>query len=148
MKKIKFAPKKIFDQILEWTVIPTFDLVIQYGNEGVIIVKRKIAPYKNQWALPGLRMFKGENIDDTLRRIARDELGLEIDPEHRVFLGQYVGKFSTEHHRQDISTGYLVRIPQKPIVLNPAHFSTFNIVKHIPANMGGMYKFYLRKYFK
>jgi hypothetical protein len=45
--KVKFAPKEIFEKILEWAVIPTFDLVIEYGNKGIIVVKRKIAPYKN-----------------------------------------------------------------------------------------------------
>lgn len=48
---LKYAPQEVFEQILEWTVvIPTFDLVIEYGNQGVILVKRKIPPYQHQWA--------------------------------------------------------------------------------------------------
>jgi len=151
MAKIKFAPREIFEQILEWAVIPTFDLVIEYGNKGVIIVNRKIAPYKNQWALPGLRMFKGENIEDALVRIADKELGLKIDPSQREFLGQYVGKFTTEHNRQDLSTGYYIRIPSmQEIKLNEDHFSSMRYIasrEGIPSRMGTMYKFYLDKFF-
>lgn len=147
-KELKFAPRSVFEQILEWAVIPTFDLVIEYGDQGVIIVRRKIAPYKNKWALPGLRMFKPESIEDTLCRIAKRELGLTIDPGDRTFLGQYVGRFRTEQGRQDLSTGYLIRVPSsQPVVLNTAHFSSWRVATSIPSNMGAMYRFYLRQYF-
>ena len=86
-KELKFAPRAVFDQMLEYMVIPTFDLVIEYGQQGIIMVRRTIAPYQHQWALPGLRMLKGENIDDTLRRIARQEVGLTINPRQKVLLG-------------------------------------------------------------
>ena len=69
-------------------------------------MRRTITPYQRQWTLPGLRMYKGENIDAALRRIARQEVGLEIDPRQKVLLGQFVGKFKTEHPRQNLSTGY------------------------------------------
>ena len=49
----KLAPKHIFEQILEWAVMPTFDLVLEYQDQGIVLCRRKIAPYKNQWALPG-----------------------------------------------------------------------------------------------
>jgi len=42
MSKIKFAPEEIFQEILKWAIIPTFDLVIQYGNEGIIIAEHSI----------------------------------------------------------------------------------------------------------
>lgn len=151
MLKIKFAPKEIFYEILQWSVIPTFDLVIQYGNQGVFIIKRSIAPYKNQWALPGLRMFKPESINDTLKRIAKNELGLKIDPNKKFLLGQYVGKFKTENDRQDLSTGYLIEINSgQKLSINLDHFSTFKIInskKQIPKNIGAMYRYYLELYF-
>lgn len=85
---MKFAPRDVFETILEWAVIPTFDLIIEFGDEGYIFVKRKIAPYKNQWAFPGLRMYKGESIDDTLERVALQELGIVIQPKKKILLGQ------------------------------------------------------------
>lgn len=145
----KFAPREIFEQILEWSVIPTFDLVLEYGTQGVIVVKRTIAPYKDMWALPGLRMYKGESIEDTLVRIARQELGLTIDPGKRKFIGQYVGKFRTEHERQDLSTAYLIRLKgTEELSPNPEHFSAVDIITSVPAGMGAMYKFYLNEHFK
>ncbi len=142
-----FAPREVFEQMLEYMVIPTFDLVIEYGQQGIIMLRRTIAPYQNQWALPGLRMLKGESIDDTLRRIARQEVGLTIDPRGKILLGQYVGKFKTEHARQDLSTGYWIQVSSgQPIKLNAAHFSELRLTSTPPRPMGAMYRFYLQRY--
>lgn len=144
MAKIKFAPREVFRKILEWAVIPTFDLLLNYENKGFILVKRKIDPYKNKWALPGLRIFKGESIEDVIRRIAKNELGLSINPKKRFFLGQYVGKFKTEHNRQDLSTGFMIEVRGR-VRLNGDHFSDYKIVKKLVPNMGAIYKFYLKE---
>ncbi len=133
--------------MLEYMVIPTFDLVIEYGSQGIIIVKGKIPPYRGGWALPGLRMVKPENIDDTIRRVGKEELGLVVNPLARIFLGQYVGRFQTEHHRQDLSTGYYLRVSEaQPIHLNTNHFSSYKIVKSSPTRMGAMYSYYVQQY--
>jgi ADP-ribose pyrophosphatase YjhB (NUDIX family) len=148
-ENMKFAPREIFEQILEYMAIPTFDIVIEYGEQGIILVRRKIAPYKDVWALPGLRMYKGENIDDTLQRIAQKELGLRIDTSNKVIIGQFVGKFKTEHDRQDISTGYLMHVEDdQEIVINQEHFYEFCVTREIPENIGAMYRYYLKEYYK
>ena len=54
--KLVYAPREIFERILKYAVIPTFDLILECRSQGVVLVRRKIAPYKNTWALPGLRM--------------------------------------------------------------------------------------------
>jgi hypothetical protein len=151
MNKAKLAPKKIFNQILRWSVIATFDLIIECEDKGIFILKRTNAPYKNQWALPGLRILKSESIDDTLGRIAKDELGLKINTSKKILLGQYVGKFKTENNRQDLSTCYVIKIKKiQKYKINPGHFSDYKIInskKQIPKNIGAMYKYYLNIYF-
>ena len=139
--------RKIFELILEWAVIPTFDLVLEVRGKGIIMVRRKIVPYKDQWALPGLRIYKGETINDTLRRIAKQELGIIIDPRKKILLGQYVGKFKTEHQRQDVSTGYLISLDQKTfrkIDYNKERFSEMRVAKNFPGRAGAMYSYYLK----
>lgn len=141
---MKYAPREIFEQILEWSVIPTFDVLIEIEGSGFLVVKRTIEPYKNQWALPGLRMFKGESIDDTIKRIAKQEVGIDLNPTNKKFIGQYVGKFKTEHERQDLSTGYYFKLPATTtITINPEHFSQYKFTDKPVANMGAMYSFYI-----
>ena len=149
-KKPVFAPKEVFDQTLEYFVIPTFDLVIDIPEKGVLIVRRKIAPYAGKWALPGLRMYKNESVDETLMRIARQEVGVDIAVNEKILLGQFVGKFKTEHDRQDLSSGYAVTALSNEPVLNDAHFTGkrfINDVSEIPADSGAMYRYYLETYF-
>lgn len=145
---LSFAPREVFEQILEYAVIPTFDLVLSFGGQGVIVAKRRIAPYKGVWALPGLRMMKPEGIDDTIRRIALDELGLRVDTDRKVLLGQYVGRFRTEQARQDLSTCYSLPVDDdQPIRPNRRHFSTVAVVDRVPARTGAMYRHHLDRYF-
>ena len=88
-------------------------------------------------------------IEDTLKRITKEELGLKINPKKRIYLGQYVGKFKTEHSRQDLSTGYYLKISDnQKIKLNKDHFSSYKFIKKAIPNMGAMYKFYLQEYLK
>lgn len=149
-KELKFAPREIFEEILEWSVIPTFDLIVEVTPGKVVIVRRKIAPYADTWALPGLRMFKPETISDTLCRVAQNEVGLKIDTGSARLLGQFVGQFQTEHQRQDLSTAYVVRALSDDIRLNGDHFTSYRIIcnpREVPAKTGAMYKYYLDKYF-
>jgi hypothetical protein len=58
-----------------------------------------------------------------------------------------VGKFKTEHQRQDLSTGYWVKVsPRQPIALSPAHFSTMRITYTMQRNLCAMYRFYLQRH--
>jgi ADP-ribose pyrophosphatase YjhB (NUDIX family) len=149
---VKFAPRELFEEILKYCVIPTFDLIVELPPNGeVVIARRTIAPYENKWALPGLRMLKPENIDDVIARIAGDELGLHVNLGGKRYVGQYVGRFKTEHERQDISTGYAVTALGGDLVINRDHFSDHQLITNadgIPGNIGAMYKYYLQTYFQ
>lgn len=141
-------PQATFDILLENSVIPTFDLIIQMPEKKVLIVNRKILPYKT-WALPGLRMFRDEEVDNVLTRIAEQEVGLQIDTSSKKIIGQYKGTFPT---RQDISTCYAVT-PLNPedLAISDKHFSGYRLIgdaSEIPPRMGAMYRHYLNIYFE
>jgi hypothetical protein len=90
------------------------------------------------------------SIDDVIERIVQDEVGLQIDPVGRRFLGQFTGRFRSEHGRQDISTGYVVASSTAAIRLNGEHFSGCRVVRsldELPKDLGAMYRFYLSRYF-
>lgn len=149
IRKVKLLPKDVYDVVLKWTVISTFDLLIEYGDKGFIFVRRKIAPYKDIWAFPGLRMLKGEEINDTLERIAFWELGLRVNFKDKIFLGQFVGKFQLEQKRQDLSTGFYIKVSDdQPVELNKEHFYSVKISYKAPLPMGAMHRYYFRQYLR
>jgi ADP-ribose pyrophosphatase YjhB (NUDIX family) len=147
-----FAPRDVFEQMLEYGVMPTFDLVLDVPEQGILLVRRRreLAPYAGQWALPGLRQMKNERFTDTLQRIGLHEAGVEIDLPGKQFLGQFDGMFKTEHDRQDISTGYAVTALSPDVTVNTEHFSGHRFINspdEIPAATGAMYRAYLTEYF-
>jgi ADP-ribose pyrophosphatase YjhB (NUDIX family) len=137
----------VFGLILAYTVIPTFDLIIK-SVDGVLLVKRTISPYNNKWALPGLRIFKHESIDDCLARIARDEVGIDVEAAQARYVGQSVVEFDT---RQDLSTCYAFDISSHRVSLNAGHFSDYLFLKdmaNLPADTGDLYRNHLSTYFR
>ena len=55
----------------------TVDIVILCCG-GIVLVKRKNEPYKDYWALPGGFVEYGETVEETARREAKEETGLDI----------------------------------------------------------------------
>jgi 8-oxo-dGTP pyrophosphatase MutT (NUDIX family) len=148
-KSHQWAPDDAFDLLLRYFVVPTFDLIIHHES-SVLLVRRTITPYKDRWALPGLRMFKGESISDSIERVAEAEVGLKIDGAAARFVGQEVGKFVHGNFRQDLSSCYSVKVDtQIEPVLNRLHFSRHMLVEsleELPKSTGGLYLSHLRKF--
>lgn len=76
-----FIPQDKYDEILRLVPIVCVDVAIAYRGK-VLLVKRRDTPCADQWWLPGGRLFKGEGLEDCVRRKAKEEvglMGLELD---------------------------------------------------------------------
>lgn len=72
----KFIPTELYYRILENLPIACVDVaIVAYG--AVLLVRRKDAPARGQWWVPGGRVLKGEMMRDTARRKAREEVGID-----------------------------------------------------------------------
>lgn len=63
------------------------DIIIKYKNEGIILTKRAIRPYRGWWHLPGSVILKNEKMVDTVKRSACEELRIQLV--NIQFLGNY-----------------------------------------------------------
>jgi ADP-ribose pyrophosphatase YjhB (NUDIX family) len=57
--------------------LPTVDIIIEIGKQGIVLIKRKTLP--RGWALPGGFVDYGEALEETARREAKEETGLEVE---------------------------------------------------------------------
>jgi len=53
--------------------------VVVFRNEEVLLVKRKKAPYKGQWSIPGGKQRLGETVTKAARRELMEETGVEVN---------------------------------------------------------------------
>ncbi len=56
--------------------VPTVDIIIEYGGQGLVLIERAKPPYG--WALPGGFVEYGESLEDAARREAREETSLKV----------------------------------------------------------------------
>jgi 8-oxo-dGTP diphosphatase len=66
--------------------IPVVDVVIK-TKKGVLLIKRKVDPFRGKWAIPGGHINYGETAEEAAVRESREETGLDVRVEK--ILGVY-----------------------------------------------------------
>ncbi len=56
----------------------TVDAIVEVGYK-ILLIKRKNAPYKGKWALPGGFIEYGESAEDAVKREVSEEANLKIE---------------------------------------------------------------------
>lgn len=80
----EFTPKhdRIPDEEWETVVrnvpIVSVDLVVS-SADGIVLGKRTNEPAKGEWFVPGGRVHKHERLVDAARRVANEELGVDVE---------------------------------------------------------------------
>lgn len=84
--------------------IPAVDIIIEYQDEGVVLISRKYPPLG--WALPGGFVEYGESLEEAAVREAKEETGLEVE-----LLGQFhtYSRPDRDPRRHVISTVFVAR---------------------------------------
>lgn len=86
----------------EWRVIvdrvPLVSVDLLVRREGGLLVgKRTNEPAKGEWFVPGGTVLKGERLEDAVRRVAREELGVDVDVVRRL------GTYEHFYDRSDVA---------------------------------------------
>ncbi len=90
LEEIEFAQRvrKLEQKYLKPSV--TADVIINYKDEGIVLVRRKREPFKDFWAIPGGFLNKGrESVEEAAVREIKEETDLEIDKDALELLGIY-----------------------------------------------------------
>ena len=74
----KKLPLDVYKEIYLKVPRLAVELLIKNQN-GVLWVKRNIPPGQGLWYIPGGTVLLDESIEDALKRIGREELGVEVE---------------------------------------------------------------------
>lgn len=69
--------KEEFDEIYEKVPRLCVDVVI-VEEDGVVLSLRLIEPYLGKWHTPGGTVYFGETTEEAVKRVAREEAGIEV----------------------------------------------------------------------
>jgi 8-oxo-dGTP pyrophosphatase MutT (NUDIX family) len=73
-----WLPKAEFDRIFSRVARLCVEVVIVTPAREVLLARRDIPPNLGAWHIPGGTVLFGEPVADAVKRVARDELGLEV----------------------------------------------------------------------
>ncbi|HDF2343242.1 TPA: GDP-mannose mannosyl hydrolase [Morganella morganii] len=97
-----------FLYLLKISPLISIDFIVKDSNNQVLLGYRTNEPAKNNWFVPGGRIFKNETINQAFYRLAKDELGIDsrcIEPSfHGVFEHLYHNSF----YSSEVTTHYIV----------------------------------------
>jgi colanic acid biosynthesis protein WcaH len=54
------------------------EVILQHEG-GILLARRTNEPVKGEWFWPGGRLYKGEELSEAAERIAREELGIDVE---------------------------------------------------------------------
>jgi ADP-ribose pyrophosphatase YjhB (NUDIX family) len=101
----KKIPDKLYKKIFSLVPRLTVDIIIK-NKKGVVLVKRDIEPSKGKWQTPGGRVFFGESLKHAVKRVAKEETGLNIKIQKFVRVFEIPKKYTQSH---DITLVYLAK---------------------------------------
>lgn len=103
-----FLEKNIFTTIIENTPLISIDLIVKNQYDEILLGERLNKPAKNNWFVPGGRIYKDESIEDAFNRISLDEIGLKFDIKNGKFIGVYQHLYGDNVFNDNFSTHYIV----------------------------------------
>jgi colanic acid biosynthesis protein WcaH len=71
-------PDELFAAFLDAMPQVSVEVVLEHDG-SVLLVRRTNEPAKGEWFWPGTRLYKGETFERAVRRLTREELGIEVE---------------------------------------------------------------------
>lgn len=72
----------------------TVEVIIATPESGVLLSLRDIPPCQGLWHIPGGTVRFGEPAVDSVRRVAHDELGLDVEPQELLGYIEYPSHYN------------------------------------------------------
>lgn len=107
MSDEKPIPPDEWKAIVRNVPVASVDLIVRH-QDGILLGRRQNEPAKGEWFVPGGTILKNEQLTEAVQRVAREELGCEV--EIRESLGLYEHFYDTSEFSDIDSKHYLASV--------------------------------------
>jgi 8-oxo-dGTP diphosphatase len=90
-----WLPKEEYLAIYRKVPRLSVEVVIATPERGVLLARRDIPPYEGAWHIPGGTVLFAEPVVEAVKRVARDELGAEVE------VGELLGYIEYPSHYEN-----------------------------------------------
>lgn len=120
---VEWIPDDEWESIVRNVPIVSVDLVV-LTDDGLVLAKRTNEPAKGEWFVPGGRVRKGERLEDAVHRVAREELGIEVE------IIESLGAYEHLYPESDVdgsggkhylANGFVVRAESRKFTIDDQH---------------------------
>ncbi|MCK5460010.1 NUDIX domain-containing protein [Candidatus Parcubacteria bacterium] len=125
VKKLPFSEfKNIYSKVPRLCV----EIILKI-DKGIALTKRNIQPAKGKWHIPGGTVLKGENLKDTVKRVAQEELGEIVKIKKMIGVIEYSFK---NYFSQPIGIAFLVCLGSN---VKKNKLVKYKLFKKMPSNI-------------
>ena len=112
------TPKEEYLNVIRHTQLISLDLIVrnetdeetssQVARNKILMGRRANKPAQNYWFTFGSRVFKDESLRDACRRVAKTEIGIDVEIDDCCKNGVYIHKYDDNFDNDDFGTTYVV----------------------------------------
>ena len=90
--------------------VPRFCVeVLVQTKDGILLTKRNISPCKGYWHFPGGTVYLGETFHKAVKRIAKEELNLDVNVIESVGEMQFIHNYKQKGQGHIVSIAFIVK---------------------------------------
>ncbi len=141
--QLKRLSHKRFKEIYSRVPRLCVDIIVQTPR-GIILTLRNIEPWKGYWHIPGGTVMYQESIEHAVKRVAKEELGVNVEIKTMVGYLEYPSERKMRSWGQSVCLEFLVKIKSGKL-RGSRQGEKFGIFKKAPAKMIVEQKQFLRK---
>jgi ADP-ribose pyrophosphatase YjhB (NUDIX family) len=134
-----------FDDIYGRVPRLTVEVVVT-TPDGLVLTRRSIEPCKGQWHLPGGTVLFAETLPDAVRRVARNELGVEVEVGRMLGYIEYPLMLSSGYRGWPVGIAFETRIVAGQLV-PAAQSDEVGVFAALPADLIAEQSGFLRSLF-
>ena len=120
--------KSIYSRVPKLTV----EVIIK-TPDGIVLSLRDLSSWHNQWHIPGGTVFYKEFVEDAVRRVAKNELGVDVSILSLIGYIEYPSEENERGFGQSVGLAFLCEATSTEFI-NDTQSSKIQIFSELPEN--------------